>query len=67
MADIRIGVRVSLRGRALSVIGFAPTRGEPQRVLLEDDETGERYVITTRVVGIRQGAEAPQSSSYEAS
>jgi hypothetical protein len=50
MAEIHIGVRVSFRGRAVSVIGFTPSGVEPRRVLVEDDETGERFVITTRVL-----------------
>lgn len=54
MADIRIGVRVSLSGRALRVIGISPKGADASRVLLEDEATGERFVVTTRVVGSRQ-------------
>jgi hypothetical protein len=50
MAELRIGVRVSLRGRAMKVLGVSATTAEPSRVFLEDEETGERFVITTRVL-----------------
>ena len=53
MADIRIGVRVSLSGRALRVVGVSPKGVDPPRVFLEDEGTGERFVVTTRVVGSR--------------
>ena len=58
MAEIRIGVRVSLRGRALKVLGFTAMGVESRRVFLEDEETGEQFVVTTRVLGIRQLPEA---------
>jgi hypothetical protein len=68
MADIRIGVRVSFRGRALKVLGVSPLSEEPRRVFLEDEETGERFVISTRVLGVRESSEAGRVSiSYEAS
>jgi hypothetical protein len=54
MAEIRIGVRVSLRGRALRVVGLSAPSEEPRRLFLEDEETGERFVVTTRVLGVRQ-------------
>ena len=56
MADIRIGVRVSFKGRDLRVVGVSSKGVEPSRVFLEDEVTGERFVITTRVVGTRQVA-----------
>jgi hypothetical protein len=54
MAEIRIGVRVSLRGRALRVVGLSAPSAEPRRLFLDDEETGERFVVTTRVLGIRR-------------
>ena len=56
MADIRIGVRVSFKGRDLRVVGVSSKDAGSSRVLLEDEDTGERFVITTRVVGTRQVA-----------
>lgn len=53
MADLRIGVRVSLRGRALKVLGVSDEGGEP-RIFLEDEESGERFVVTTRVLARRE-------------
>jgi len=50
MADIRIGVRVSLRGRALKVVDSTAISVEARRVLLEDEVTGEQFVVTTRVL-----------------
>jgi len=58
MAEIRIGVRVSFRGRALKVLGLTAMGTEARRVFVEDEETGERFVVTTRVLGIRQAPEA---------
>jgi hypothetical protein len=58
MAKIRIGVRVSLRGRALKVVGSTAIGMESQRVFLKDEETGEQFMVTTRVLGIRQLPEA---------
>jgi len=54
MAEIRIGVRVSLRGRALRVVGFSAASEEPRQLFLEDEETGERFVVTTRILGVRR-------------
>ena len=53
MADLRVGVRVSLRGRALKVLGVSDVGGEP-RVYLEDEESGERFIVTTRVLARRE-------------
>ena len=66
MADLRIGVRVSLRGRSLKVLGVSAEDGLP-RVFVEDEETGERFVITTRVLA-RAAEEivSPQPSSSAA-
>jgi hypothetical protein len=58
MAEIHIGVRVSFRGRALRVIGFTPSGVEPRRIFVEDEDSGERFVITTRVLGV-DAAEPP--------
>ena len=60
MADLRIGVRVSLRGRALKVLGVSDEGGEP-RVFLEDEESGERFIVTTRVLA-RRAAGRPVNS-----
>ena len=54
MAEIRIGVSVSFRGRALKVVGVSALGAEPRRVFLEDEDSGERFVITTRVLGVRE-------------
>jgi hypothetical protein len=61
MTEIRIGVRVSFRGRALRVVGSAAMSAESQRVFLEDEETGEQFVVTT-VLGVRQWPEAMPGS-----
>jgi hypothetical protein len=53
MADLRIGVRVSLRGRALKVLGVSDEGGQP-RVVVEDEESGERFIVTTRVLARRE-------------
>ena len=58
MADIRIGVRVSFHGRALRVIGVSSNGMDPSRVFLEDEDTGEHFVVTTRVLETRRLAEA---------
>jgi hypothetical protein len=58
MAKIRIDVRVSFHGGVLKVTSCTAMSVEPRRVFLEDEETGERFVITTRVLGIRALAEA---------
>lgn len=60
MADLRIGVRVSFRGRALKVLGVSAISGESCRLLLEDEETGERFVITTRVLAVRESGIADE-------
>lgn len=73
MADLRIGVRVSLRGRSLKVLGVSAECGVP-RVFVEDEETGERFVITTRVLASQKSGGAlaagelgtPQPSSSAA-
>jgi hypothetical protein len=56
MADIRIGVRVSFKGRDLRVVGISSKDTGSSCVLLEDEDTGERFVVTTRVVDSRQVA-----------
>ena len=65
MAELRIGVRVSLRGRALKVVDVAPSSDARRGVVIEDEETGERFVVTTRVVRCDKGA-ASERSSHEA-
>lgn len=67
MTEIRIGVRVSFRGRAMRVVEATAMSAEARRTLLEDDETGERFVITTRVRGPRAPAGTPGPGSREPS
>ena len=53
MERIRIGVRVAFRGRPLKVVDAGASGADPRRVFVEDERTGERFVITTRVLSVR--------------